>query len=591
MTMTADFSPARLSWPARINLWKTGNWPRENRVELNFRKRQQGERGIKLRIFNSSPNPSADDADGSLNITGSIMDSRNIRRRRNPQACGTCRERRTKCDGQRPKCSFCRERAKDCSYPELLGNPTTPLEQELSRIRDQIDQIIAAVEAAVPRQGGSPQRQFPGDHGETLDMVRGFPFMTIRNEVFMALLGLDRTFSCRVEQVERRRDAVASPTSQIPRLVIPHKHAFHLLNKFAEHIHAWYPVLHGDFPIEFAHAITNGFPTSSESCLALLVLAIGSLFADGAFSHRLDKSDENSYIKAALGMLPCIVTDGDGIRAMQCLLLFSIYFLCCVKPCQAHNFVSLASYHIQDSLSINCDWEKEQPSIVGNCYWVSLLIESEILVQLELENSGIWDLSPIAPMPTSRGIWELPFDLSAGQSPSCSTFTGDRDDTLTNEPLADLSYFVTEIAMRKMLRRCILSVREVSGGSFEYAPIVAAELDRQLEEWHNFLPERFQFLGKELEATSPGSPQVQFLSTQYHAFRASVYWPAVYQASSRGEVDDTLLPHCLQFFESYSAFIGSAACAVHSCRLNLWTLCTRYVQPRSTLISTQRRPI
>ncbi|KAB8227966.1 uncharacterized protein BDW43DRAFT_233566 [Aspergillus alliaceus] len=66
-------------------------------------------------------------------------------------------------------------------------------------------------------------------------MLRGFPFMNLRNEVFMALLGLDQPFSCHLEQIERSRDAVATLTAEVSGLLISHKHAFHLLDKITEH--------------------------------------------------------------------------------------------------------------------------------------------------------------------------------------------------------------------------------------------------------------------------------------------------------------------------------------------------------------------
>ncbi|KAE8384393.1 hypothetical protein BDV23DRAFT_177092 [Aspergillus alliaceus] len=378
------------------------------------------------------------------------MRSQNIRRRRNPQACGACRERS---DGQRPKCSSCRERAKDCRCPGLPDTPTTPL---------------YCVEAAVPRCDNSPQSRCPGDHGDTLDMLRGFPFMTLRNEVFMALLGLDQPFSCHLEQLERSRDAVATLTAQVSGLLISHKHAFH------------------------------GFSTSIESCHVLLVLAIWSLFVEDASSLQLREWAENLYMGAVMGMLHCI--------------LLSIYLLCCVEPYRAHHFVSIASYHLRDILSI-------------------------------LDNG--------------------------------------RNDVLDKLALADLSYFVAEIAMWKMLH-----------GVHSYAPIIAAELERQLAEWHNILPKQFQFLGKDLEASSVwGSPQVQFLTAQYYAFRTSVYWPAVYQAFSSGKVDNALLAQWRWFFESYSAFIGSAGRAVYTCRPNLWTLCPSSVFILSmAAIVTSRTP-
>ena len=53
------------------------------------------------------------------------------RRRRSALACNTCRERRTKCDGQRPKCSFCVERNKDCFYEETQDFAPSPLVEYL----------------------------------------------------------------------------------------------------------------------------------------------------------------------------------------------------------------------------------------------------------------------------------------------------------------------------------------------------------------------------------------------------------------------------------------------------------------------------
>ncbi|PIG87871.1 hypothetical protein AARAC_000849 [Aspergillus arachidicola] len=461
-------------------------------------------------------------------------------------------------------------------------------QQELSRIWDRIDRISTAVEASVPGQDELRMSRFPEDNRDAFDMLRGFPFMTVQDEEFMAFLGIDRTFSCHLVQVERSRDAVPLPTSPTSGLIISHEHAFHLLNNFAEHVHAWYPVLHGHFTVEFVHAIANGFPTSPESCLALLVLAIGRLFADGASPPQL----ENPYIGPAMQMLHCIVSGDGHLRATQCLLLFSIYFICCVEPCRAHDFVSMASYHLQDMLSIDCYWEKEQPNIIGNCYWAAVLVESEILVQLDLENSGSWRLSPIGLMPVSCGTWVVPLDLTTAQSPSSTVLANDGNGAWDELVLADLSYFVAEIAMRKMLRGCTLSARKGPGGGFEYAPVIAAELERQLEEWYSFLPRQFQFLGKALDASSlrGRSPQAQFLSAQYFAFRTSVYWPAVYQAFSTGKLDYALLSQCRRFFETYSAFIESAACAVYNCRPNLWTLCASVFTLSMAAIVTSRTP-
>ncbi|KAL2813038.1 hypothetical protein BDW59DRAFT_178357 [Aspergillus cavernicola] len=479
------------------------------------------------------------------------------RRGRNPKACGTCRAKRTKCDGQRPQCSFCLERGRDCSYLGIPELPATPLEAEISTVWERLDQISAALGTLSPRQGNLPQKQGcrGGDIHNGSYMVRGFPYMTLQNESFMALLGLGKSFSRHIERVEHSRNMLPLRALQVP--VIMQKRAWRLLKAFAEHVHIWYPLLHAGFTSEFVHSISNAFPPSPEPCLTLLVLAIGLGHIQG-----------HPYVEAAMQMLPCILAGNDEIRSTQCLL-FSIYFLCCVQPCQAYAFASMASDNLQIDLK----------NIIG---WISLLIErlgplaTYIIVQLDIGNSGIWDLSTRATTLVSCETWTLPLELPAPLG--FTQYTAAKSDGSSSglsEP--DMSYFITKIALRKMFQHCNWSVRELSPGRFAYAPIIAAELERQLDEWRRFLPERYSFLDHEGEATSSlasSSPQVEFLRTQYYAFKASVYWPAVYQALDTGGMNNSLIFNCRQFFESYVAFVNSAARAVQLCLPNLWTLCT-----------------
>jgi hypothetical protein len=118
---------------------------------------------------------------------------------------------------------------------------------------------------------------------------------------------------------------------------------------FAEHVHIWYPILHVDYMDEFLQVISAPFQPSVDSCLALLVLAIGSLVRYESIMHAQKKCPETIYIQAAEDMLPCVLAD-SSTRSTQCLLLFSIYYLCYAQPCRAHDFVAIASHKIQDSL-------------------------------------------------------------------------------------------------------------------------------------------------------------------------------------------------------------------------------------------------
>ncbi|KAK8093372.1 hypothetical protein PG997_000057 [Apiospora hydei] len=53
------------------------------------------------------------DGDGGASAT-----SRQLEKRRRPQACAPCRSTKSKCTGERPACESCRTRSKDCVYPD-----------------------------------------------------------------------------------------------------------------------------------------------------------------------------------------------------------------------------------------------------------------------------------------------------------------------------------------------------------------------------------------------------------------------------------------------------------------------------------------
>lgn len=142
-----------------------------------------------------------------------------------------------------------------------------------------------------------------------------------------------------------------------------------------------------------------------------------------------------------------------------------------------------------------------------------------------------------------------------------------------------LTYFLTQIAMRKMLQHCTLSVSQDSNGNFAYATIIAAELERQLYQWRSYLPETLSFTahGPSTHRPPHNSAQSDFLRAQFYAYKSTVYWPAAYQATVdyASDMDGNLIPHCRQFFDSYVHFMTSAVAAVRTCKPNAWTLYAR----------------
>lgn len=144
----------------------------------------------------------------------------------------------------------------------------------------------------------------------------------------------------------------------------------------------------------------------------------------------------------------------------------------------------------------------------------------------------------------------------------------------TNRP-EPLSYLLTQIAMRQMLGRCTSSVSKSHNGQLTYAPVVAAELEAQLHQWYDLLPDTLRFKPQAVEEGFDLSPNAVFLSVQYYACLASIYWPAVYQATCSEWPDEGLSTYCRKFFESYISFVPAAVSSMHGCPPNAWTIYAR----------------
>lgn len=204
--------------------------------------------------------------------------------------------------------------------------------------------------------------------------------------------------------------------------------------------------------------------------------------------------------------------------------------------------------------------------------WLTMTT-SELNVQFELIDTGVWDLDGSTPLPSVRESRTCsppsPFQVQSSALASPARHE-------SNQEGAD-AYFLAEIAMRRISHRCPTAVRVTATGQQVYAPIVASELTYQLEEWFKYLPAALKF-----DRGSDGDLQetrglVLFLRTQYYSCMTSIYWPSVYQIIQTGKWEYDLQIGCQRFFEAYSMFLKSAALCVQHCAVNKWTLLARLV--------------
>ena len=79
--------------------------------------------------------------------------------------------------------------------------------------------------------------------------------------------------------------------------------------------------------------------------MVLLVTALGSLAEDRSIGAPPSAVSQDC-IYAAQVMLPVVML-GNDMDAVQCMILFSIYYLWTINPPQAYNCISMASMKLQ----------------------------------------------------------------------------------------------------------------------------------------------------------------------------------------------------------------------------------------------------
>ncbi|KAK9659660.1 hypothetical protein V6Z96_001347 [Aspergillus fumigatus] len=212
--------------------------------------------------------------------------------------------------------------------------------------------------------------------------------------------------------------------------------------------------------------------------------------------------------------------------------------------------------------------------LTHRAYWAILLLENELSVQLDVAKSDLWNLDEYIPLPNCRRTWQFPTPQApstlAGVSPA-SVHSIDSTSTIADQAQ---SFFLAEIAMRRMLHRCNSAVTRSPDGRPSYAPSIALELERQLDVWYDYLPANIRFAkvpDQQLCADRSGSLS-NFLNVQYYCCKLSIFWPAVYQAVQDNAASTQLLDHCQRFIDSYVQLLPRIAFAVDDCLIYKWTL-------------------
>jgi len=295
------------------------------------------------------------------------------------------------------------------------------------------------------------------------------------------------------------------------------------VHAFFERANVWYACVNPyTWTRYYRTALSQGFREGPESCIVLLVLALGSASMGGSIS-RIPPDQEPpgmTYFAAAWSLLPSLMMRNSVLSA-QCMLLASAYLFYLVRPLEAWTLLSNISVKLQLLLGSPGRVPPHWREMCARVYWNTLLFESDLLAELDLPQSGIVQFEESADLP--GGFEEEEYDDDDYDDDD----DDDDDDGDDDEPVGrdELWYFLSGIALRRLLNRVSHMIYQkdspLTVGSLE--PIVS-ELDFQLSQWYESLPLPVRFP----HTRTPLSDPVQtVLRHRYFACRTIIYRPYI----------------------------------------------------------------
>jgi hypothetical protein len=302
-------------------------------------------------------------------------------------------------------------------------------------------------------------------------------------------------------QLEMDREPLHT-LSKTPSVDLSNTHDY--IRAYFDHVNVWYACVNPyTWRSHYLAALTNGFREGPESCIVLLVLALGQASVAGSISRVPAPHDPPGlqYFTAAWSLLPGMMTS-HGVLATQCHLLAAAYLFYLVRPLEAWGLLSTTSTKLQLLLMAPSRIPPEQRELTERIYWNVLLFESDLLAELDLPHSGVFQ-------------HEDSIGLPGG-------FDGDKHDTAGPD---NLWYFLAEISLRRLLNRVVQLIYSPDSAvtTANLGPVVN-ELDFQLNQWYENLPLPLQFVW----TRGPIPDPIQtVLRLRFYACRTIIYRPYI----------------------------------------------------------------
>ncbi|KAJ9646844.1 hypothetical protein H2204_000536 [Knufia peltigerae] len=492
---------------------------------------------------------------------------------RSKVACSVCRARKTRCDGAKPKCSFCLENGCVCKYetPPQAGGSSRTVETNIETILTK----ISVIEKCLSLSRGAGSQSSPaltiGSPDETSTREkeghrsgRGFASLTIKDDQFAAIIfHTDINLSRHARSLEIHH-ALEYENSGRGSVAI-FRHSPHELGQlFFRHTYNWYPILNKRDIFEKLPLIQNTVcPPSPDSFLLLMVLAIGSLNANDS----IGTFQAEEFHAQALSMLGCVLEE-VSLRSVQCVILLTIFYGLKFMPMKAQEYISMGSIKMQNLMEIqpvNKSVDDASGDIIYDleeyetrAFWALFILESEYAGTLHFANTGLFSYAGNIKFPSLR---EEPYHWTPGSPESLDSSAIDEPDP----------HFLAEIGVRKIIDRTCYTFNNYSESSNSttitttnrrtpFAAIVAKELQSQLDEWYLCLPDSIKFDKSTWYSNNTRHSTRALIRAQYFATVILMYWPCMMEIIMTGGEECQSQEHRDAFKTSIDSYIQLVLC-------------------------------
>ncbi|KAH8172163.1 fungal zn(2)-Cys(6) binuclear cluster domain-containing protein [Sarocladium implicatum] len=296
-------------------------------------------------------------------------------RRRAVTACQVCRARRTKCDNLKPSCSFCLKTGATCIQSPVDLSSFDPASLKILERLDQLEDLISRVslvdadkeeERAHKRRAIDEHQAIPIRAVKTpetlppLDKTAVFPsdlddiLATWPSLQTVASLHNGAFNDASPGQDSLTGTSTQSSSSGLVTLDLEPSQVNRLLDGFFSYVHVKNPIFDERVTRRVIRStLVNGIDWSSESCISLLVCALGSIAKPFGPEHEPVLPGTEAYANAMaffqagqkrLGILLC---SDETLVAAQCFFLSGVFMMCIFQETKAWRYFMQALAHCQ----------------------------------------------------------------------------------------------------------------------------------------------------------------------------------------------------------------------------------------------------